>query len=43
MDLLGIIENQISENPRNEHLREIFKLTGQMKFKSSNLYINGEL
>ena len=40
MDLLWIIENQISENFRNEHFREIFKLTSQMIFKSWNLYIN---
>ena len=30
MDLLWIIENQISENPWNEHLKENFKWTDQM-------------
>ena len=41
MDLLWIIENQISENPRNEHLRENLQIDQPMKSKSS-IYMSME-
>ena len=39
-DLLKIKYQKIPEMNTSE---EIFKLTGQMKYKSCNLYINGKL
>ena len=39
MDLLWIIENQISKNSRNEHFRESLQIIS----KSCNLYINRKL